>query len=74
MSVWVTVFEKFIHRTIELRMSPLVQPPLLRGEETDRDSSDVSEVPQLVEGPEGELRSPDSCLAHHSFHTPCSTV
>lgn len=74
MSVWVIVFEKLIHRTIELHMSPLVQLPHLRGEETDRDSSDLSKVPQLVEGPEGELRSLDSCLAHHSFHTPCSTV
>ena len=49
MTVWVIVFEKSIHRTIELHMSPLVQLSNLTSEENDRDNIDVSKVPQSVE-------------------------
>ena len=41
MSVWVLVFEKSIHRTIELYMSPLVQLPNLTSEENDRDNIEI---------------------------------
>lgn len=48
MSAWVIVFDKSIHRTIELYMSPLVQLPN-QISENDRDNIDASKVPQSME-------------------------